>query len=225
MAAIDTDDNESEPEWRQRAVSRSLTAARSRAEQRIQRFLDAAFELIDEKGTTEFTIQEVIDRSKQSLRGFYQYFDGKDELILALFEETVRESIEDYEQALEGVTDPLERLHVFVVRLHEWCDPQERKRGSHNRVPISEFATQLAVAHADRVNATQEPIYRMMLQLVEAAAAAGEIQVDDTRRAASLVMQVVMFSWFGNRIVKNPRLKIDSDHIWQFCLAGLRGPR
>ena len=67
MAAIDTDDNENEPEWRQRAVSRSLTAARSRAEVRIQRFLDAAFELIDEKGTTEFTIQEVIDRSKEIL--------------------------------------------------------------------------------------------------------------------------------------------------------------
>lgn len=223
MAAIDTEDNENEPEWRQRAVSRSLTAARSRAEQRIQRFLDAAFELIDEKGTTEFTIQEVIDRSKQSLRGFYQYFDGKDELILALFEETVRESIEDYEKALEEVSDPLERLHVFVVRLHEWCDPQERKRGSHNRVPISEFATQLAVAHADRVNETQAPIYRMMLELVEGANAAGAIQVDDTRRAASLVMQVVMFSWFGNRIVKSPRLKIDSDHIWEFCLDGLRG--
>ena len=55
-----------EPLWRQRAVSRSLNAARSRAEQRVQRFLDAAFELIDEKGTTEFTIQEVIDRSKTS---------------------------------------------------------------------------------------------------------------------------------------------------------------
>lgn len=223
MAAIDTEEHENEPEWRQRAVSRSLTAARSRAEQRIQRFLDAAFELIDEKGTTEFTIQEVIDRSKQSLRGFYQYFDGKDELILALFEETVRESIEDYEQALEGVTDPLERLRVFVVRLHEWCDPREHKRGSHNRVPISEFATQLAVAHADRVNATQAPIYRMMLELVEDANGAGAIRVDDTRRAASLVMQVVMFSWFGNRIVRSPRLKIDSDHIWEFCLDGLRG--
>ena len=41
-----------EPSWRQRAVSRSLSAARSRAEQRVQRFLDAAFELIDENGTT-----------------------------------------------------------------------------------------------------------------------------------------------------------------------------
>ena len=32
-----------------------------------------------------------------------------------------------------------------------------------------------------------------------------------------------MFSWFGNRIIKNPRLKVSSDHIWEFCLHGLRG--
>jgi DNA-binding transcriptional regulator YbjK len=83
MAEARTTQDANEPAWRQRAVSRSLHAARSRAEQRVQRFLDAAFELIDEKGTTDFTIQEVIDRSKQSLRGFYQYFDGKDELLLA----------------------------------------------------------------------------------------------------------------------------------------------
>ncbi|MFM8303226.1 MAG: TetR/AcrR family transcriptional regulator [Actinomycetota bacterium] len=221
MTAVDPDEGDNEPQWRQRAVSRSLTAARSRAEQRIQRFLDAAFELIDEKGTTEFTIQEVIDRSQQSLRGFYQYFDGKDELILALFEEAVRESVEDYERALKGVTDPIERLRTFVIRLHEWCDPSERKRGRHNRVPISEFTTQLAVAHADRVTATLAPISVMMLQLIDDAATAGVIDVDDTRRAATMVQQVVMFSWFGNRIVRNPRLKVDSEHIWDFCRRGL----
>ena len=67
----------------------------------MQRYLDAAFELIDEKGTTEFTIQEVIDRSQQSLRGFYQYFDGKDELLLALFEDSMLESAEDLREAVE----------------------------------------------------------------------------------------------------------------------------
>src|SRR5213596_1826251 len=110
MAAIDTEEGENEPQWRQRAVSRSLTAARSRAEQRIQRFLDAAFELIDEKGTTEFTIQEVIDRSKQSLRGFYQCFDGKNELLLALFEESIRESVEELRAVMDSETEPLPRL-------------------------------------------------------------------------------------------------------------------
>src|SRR5690349_24730093 len=129
----------SEPAWRRRAVSRRLDAARSRAEQRVQRYIDAAFGLIDEKGTTEFTIQEVIERSGQSLRGFYQYFDGKDELLLALFEETLAESTEDIRHAVETETEPLARLRALVIRLHEWCDPTEksRKRGTHNRRPIS----------------------------------------------------------------------------------------
>src|SRR6202142_1836690 len=134
MAGVETADA-SEPAWRERAVSRSVNAARSRAEQRVQRFLGAAFELIDEKGTTEFTIQEVIDQSKQSLRGFYQYFDGKDELLLALFEETIREATDDLRAVADSATDPLERLRAFTIRLHEWCDPSEkpRKRGTHNR--------------------------------------------------------------------------------------------
>ena len=139
-----------EPDWRERAIARSVDAARSRAEQRVQRFLDAAFELIDEKGSTDFTIQEVVDRSKQSLRGFYEYFDGKDELVLALFEETVREALEDIRAAVDAESDPLRRLRAFAVTLHEWCDPVEapRKRGAHTRRPISEFSMHLATNHA-----------------------------------------------------------------------------
>ena len=129
-----------------------MNAARSRAEERVQRFLDAAFELIDEKGSTEFTIQEVIDRSKQSLRGFYEYFDGKDELVLALFEETVREAGDDIRAVVDAESDPLARLRAFTIRLHEWCDPGEepRKRGSHHRRAISEFSMHLAVNHSER---------------------------------------------------------------------------
>jgi AcrR family transcriptional regulator len=224
MATLDVDDA-NEPEWRQRAVSRSLTAARSRAEQRIQRFLDAAFELIDEKGTTEFTIQEVIDRSGQSLRGFYQYFDGKDELILALFEETVRESVDDLRLAVEAEVEPLARLRAFVICLHEWCNPIEQKRGSHNRVPISEFTVPLVVSHGKRVTNALAPIARMARQLIQEAADAGVIEVADARRAASLLQQVVMFSWFGNRIVQDPRLRASAEDVWGFCLHGLRGER
>jgi AcrR family transcriptional regulator len=224
MTEIETSDGANEPAWRQRAVSRSLNAARSRAEQRVQRFLDAAFSLIDEKGTTEFTIQEVIDRSKQSLRGFYQYFDGKDELLLALFEETLREAIEDLRSVVESKADPLERLRAFTIRLHEWCDPSDtpRKRGAHNRRPIMEFSVQLTVNHPDRVKAAMEPIARMMFELIETANAAGAINVDDARVATGLMQQTVMYSWFGNRLEKR-QMRLTAEVTWDFCLRGLGG--
>jgi AcrR family transcriptional regulator len=224
-AKIDESREENGSGWRQRAVSRSLSAARTRAEQRVERLLDAAFALIDEKGTTEFTIQEVVDRSKQSLRGFYQYFDGKDELLFALLEEIIRESLEDLGKSVESESKPLDRLRAFTICLHEWCEPlgTGRKRGAHNRVPISEFSLQLAVKNPERLAAVMAPISRMLIELLDAAVAAGAIQVADTRRAALLIQQTVMYSWLMNRLVQNPRTRVTAEDAWEFCFHGLGG--
>ena len=209
--------------WRQRAVSKSLSAARSRAEQRVQRLLDAAFELIDEKGTSEFTIQEVVDRSGQSLRSFYQYFEGKDELLFALLEESIEEALADLREAVESETAPLERLRVFTIRLHEWCEPigTKRKRGSHDRVPLSEFSMQLALKDPGRLAVVMAPVSRMVIELLESAIANGDLEVPEPRRAALLLQQTVMYGWFMNRLVPNPRARVTAEDAWQFCLHGL----
>ena len=73
-----------EPAWKQRAVERSIKTAKLRAAQRVQRFLDAAQAIIIEKGSTDFTVQEVVDRSRQSLRSFDLQFDGKHELFTGI---------------------------------------------------------------------------------------------------------------------------------------------
>src|SRR5208337_5527565 len=112
-----------EPSWKQRAVERSTRAAKLRAEQRVQRFLDAAQTIITEKGSTDFTVQEVVDRSRQSLRSFYQHFDGKHELLLALFEDALRRAADQIRAASESQSDPLERLKVAVELLYEASRP------------------------------------------------------------------------------------------------------
>ena len=214
-----------EPAWRQRAVAKSLSAARSRAEQRVQRLLDAAFHLIDERGTTEFTIKEVVERSKQSLRGFYQYFEGKDELLFALLEETIRESVADIREVVESESEPIERLRAFTIRLHEWCEPlgKRRRRGAHNRLPLSEFSLQIAIKNPERVAAVMAPISRMLVELLDAAVAAGAVQVVDTHRSAVLIQQTVMYSWLMNRLVQSLRVRVTPEDAWEFCLHGLRG--
>ena len=213
--------------WRQRAVSKSLSAARTRAEQRVQRLLDAAFELIDEKGTTEFTIQEVVDRSGQSLRGFYQYFEGKDELLFALLEESIDEALTDLREAAESATGPLAKLRAFTIRLHEWCEPigAKRKRGSHDRMPLSEFSMQLALKDPGRLAAVMAPVSRMVIELLEAAIANGDLEVAEPRRAALLIQQTVMYGWFMNRLVPSPRARVSAEDAWEFCLHGLGGER
>src|SRR3954469_17795431 len=104
--------------WRDLAVARSLDPARVRAEKRVQRFLDAALELMNSASGRDFTVQEVVERSGQSLRSFYQYFAGKYELLLALFEESVRATADHLRALSLEEDDPVERLHQFVIEYH-----------------------------------------------------------------------------------------------------------
>src|ERR1035438_1791479 len=116
--------------WREQAVSRSLDTARVRAEVRVQRFLDAATELFNSSSGKEFTVQEVVERSGQSLRSFYQYFGGKHDLLLALFEESVQTTAGQLQERLAGTEGGLERLHCFVVEYYRICMPS-REGGTH----------------------------------------------------------------------------------------------
>src|SRR3954469_24404323 len=109
--------------WRELAVARSLDPARVRAEKRVQRFVDAALGLMQSAPDKEFTVQEVVERSGQSLRSFYQYFAGKHELLLALFEESVRSTAEQLRKLIAEEKNPRDRLHRFATEYFLICRP------------------------------------------------------------------------------------------------------
>ena len=52
----------------------------------------SALAILGETGRADFTVLEVVERSKTSLRSFYQHFSTKDELLLALIERIMAES-------------------------------------------------------------------------------------------------------------------------------------
>ncbi|SEG88198.1 DNA-binding transcriptional regulator, AcrR family [Thermomonospora echinospora] len=208
-----------EPAWRQRAVERSTRAAKLRAEQRVQRFLDSAQELIAEKGTTDFTVQEVVDRSKQSLRSFYQHFDGKHELLLALFEDALSKGAAEIRQAAYAKRDPMQRLRVAVEMLYE----QSRPNPEVQRPLFNDFALQLLVKHPTEVATAHLPLLTLFSEFIEQAAEAGAVPEGKTRRRASLVMQTVMFTAYTSSVPGGQASPVTSEEVWQFCLGGLCG--
>src|SRR3954463_15093358 len=116
--------------WRELAVARSLDPARLRAEKRVQRFLDAELELMQRSPDKEFTVQEVVERSGQSLRSFYQYFAGKHELLLALFEESVRSTADHLRGLVAEERNPPDRLHRFASEYYLICRPTSKGRAA-----------------------------------------------------------------------------------------------
>src|SRR5215469_12483970 len=146
-----------EPAWKQRAVERSTRAAKQRAEQRVQRFLDAAQSLITREGTTDFTVQQVVEASNQSLRSFYQHFDGKHELLLALFEDALRRAAEQIRAAADGQDEPLDKLKVAVELLFELSRPDPNAQ----RPLFTDFAPQLLISHPTEVKVAHSPLLQL----------------------------------------------------------------
>lgn len=208
-----------EPAWKQRAVERSTKAAKLRAERRVQRFLDAAQSIITEKGTIDFTVQEVVDRARQSLRSFYQHFDGKHELLLALFEDALLRATEQIRAAAAGPADPLDRLKIAVQLLFELSRPDP----SAQRPLFTDFAPQLLLSHPDEVKAAHAPLLTLFTELLTEAESAGQLRSTTTpRRAAALTMQTVMFIAQSNGVPQDEHVHpISADEVWDFCSHGI----
>ncbi|BBU21278.1 TetR/AcrR family transcriptional regulator [Mycobacterium xenopi] len=207
-----------EPAWKQRAVERSIKTAKLRAAQRVQRFLDAAQAIIIEKGSTDFTVQEVVDRSRQSLRSFYLQFDGKHELLLALFEDALSRAADQIRAAIAGYSDPLERLKVAVQLLFEASRPDPTAK----RPLFTDFAPRLLVSHPAEVKVAHAPLLALLTELMEQVGAAGQLRAGiNPRRMAAMTMQTVMFiaqsSGGTDEATVHP---ITADEVWDFCSRG-----
>jgi AcrR family transcriptional regulator len=212
------------PAWKQRAVERSTRAAKLRAEQRVQRFLDAAQAIITEKGSTDFTVQEVVDRSRQSLRSFYQHFDGKHELLLALFEDALRRATDQIRAAASGQPGPLEALRVAVQLLFELSRPDPAAR----RPLFTDFAPQLLLSHPAEVKVAHSPLLGLLTELMEHAAQAGELRPGvRPRRVAALTMETVMFIAQATIVADDPddpdAHPLTAEDVWDFCAKGFAG--
>ena len=113
-------------DWHRRVVGRSLRKAADRSVDRGMNLIRAAATVLDRSGGEDITVQEVADEAGQSLRTLYQYFESKDDLLLAVFEEAMRTYAELIGRAVSELSDPLERLAgglLALVRMPAYSDP------------------------------------------------------------------------------------------------------
>lgn len=213
--------------WRELAVARSLDSARTRAENRVQRFLDAALELMADGDSNAFTVQEVVERSGQSLRSFYQYFGGKHELLLALFEESVRSTADRLADQVASATDPQERLRRFVVEYYKMCSPgpKGRKAKVATAPVMVEFAQQLLTAHPAEAAKAFAPLVALFEDILDEAAEAGVLRDGLERRSiAGTVLEVIMFNAFSATIGGAPSKASAADaaeELWDLIFRGV----
>jgi AcrR family transcriptional regulator len=202
--------------WQQRALDRSLVDARRRALDKSNGFVLAAMKLLQETGGLQFTVQEVVDRSKLSLRSFYQTFASKDELLLALFEEYIATAAIWQREQMERQDDPIEQIRIFLTSLWEGKLAPDVVRA------LARYNLTLASTRPADLEHALAPQLAVLLEAVERGVATGQVRDDvSSRRLSEILLHT------GTAAVHTTILRTGQespDDVWAFCLGGIRAP-
>lgn len=210
--------------WRDRALERSLRTAKAKAMSRSDGFIATAMELLQETGRTDFTVQELVDRSRTSLRSFYQYFAGKDELLLALLEESIARSVRGWRKEIEG-KDAISGLRVVVRSIYGVGDDPS---GGLNR-GLAPYHFNLAESHRADYQRAHSPMARLIHELVARGIDEGSIRTDiPADKLARVFIQSVIGSALFTALARSDfdrtaDRSVDAETMWEFCRRGLMG--
>ena len=78
------------------------------------RIVDAAIKIFAEKGFYTARVSAIAREAGVADGTIYLYFENKDDLLIQVFEESMDRVIESLRVALEGATEPSERLRRFI---------------------------------------------------------------------------------------------------------------
>ena len=83
--------------------------------ERRRRVIDAAYELLASDGLEGLTIRSVLAGSGLARRAFYERFATKDDLVLAVFQQTLADAARYFAAQIAPLNGPIERLRHIVI--------------------------------------------------------------------------------------------------------------
>lgn len=131
----------------------SLSA--TRFDQRLSEILAHATAVFDEKGYEGASMRDLSRASGMSLAGLYYYFESKEKLLYLIQRHTFTTILERLRARLAGVTDPEERVRVFILNHLEYflANQKAMKVLSHeDEVLKNGYGTEIAAIKREYVH-------------------------------------------------------------------------
>jgi AcrR family transcriptional regulator len=206
------------PEWKKQSVERSLTSARARAQERTDRFVATTIELMQEKGSTDFTVQDVVDRARMSIRTFYNFFASKDDLLIAVHETILSsEVVTRLRTLIEAESDPIRRIEAYIDGLFELAS----QGGAVSRA-LTTYYNRLTETRPADLDRAFKPHIDLVIELVEQAAAAGRLDSElSTEKAGHLLHHTVLAAVHARILGAESNREVSSTDLWRFCANGI----
>jgi AcrR family transcriptional regulator len=206
------------PEWKRASIERSLQGARVRAQERSDRFVAAAIQLMEKHGSVEFTVQDVVDRSRMSIRTFYNFFASKDDLLVAVHETILaKEVVPRLRARCEAISDPIARVEAYIQGLYELTtDPGPAS------IALTTYSYRLAETRPSDLERAYQPQVDLVADLIRDAAESGRLHSSLSIDVAAHLLHHTVLATVHARILGSPgQGEVSAEDLWTFCSAAI----
>jgi len=184
------------------------------------RLVDAARARMWDTGIPTFTVAQVVADAGTSLKSFYRCFAGKDELLVAMFEDDARRGATALAAMVELESEPVERVRTAVVGLFRFITLD-------GPLPYAAALVRehlrLAETRPDELRHVMNPFVDLFARELRAAASVGAVRTTRVERDARTLFHLVLshlHALICNQIEDSPQDVADG--LWDFCAAALR---
>lgn len=193
---------------------------------RSRQIVEAAYDLLDEHGLEGLTIRAVLKKTGLARRAFYERFASKDDLVLAVFEHTIRLAADYYDEQVKTRPDPLERLKYIVTSIvlsGSTMEGEEAERSSRRGAAMSREHLRLAESRPADLQRALSPLLTLIARLLADGMAAGLVRSAVSQRLAALVYNLVSTTVHTELLAAETactdpaRRALLAADIWDFC--------
>jgi len=175
----------------------------SRFDRRLNKILAHATAVFYEKGYEAASMRDLARSSGMSLSGLYYYFESKDKLLYLIQKHTFSTIVERLRGRLDEVSDPEQRIRVFIFNHLEYFLANEKamKVLSHEaEVLKNDFGAEIA--------AIKREYYRICIGLLDDFKLAKGLEFSSRMAVLSLFgMMNWIYTWY------NPRFDADAEEL------------
>lgn len=211
---------------------------------RCRMIVDAAYDLLDEDGLEGLTIRAVLARTGLARRAFYDCFAGKDDLVLAVFEQTLHAAAGHFRIEAQAAGDSMEAIRTIVAGLvigqlgisengGQSNDRSGDRPSARRSAALSREHLRLADSRPDDLQSALSPLLDLIAEQVSLGIRAGQLRDCDANLQARLIYNLVATTVHTELLREDhgnlgaPQLP-DRAHrealagsIWEFCCRAI----
>lgn len=190
---------------------------------RKKSIIEAAYALLDEEGLEGLTIRAMLKRTGLARRAFYERFSGKDDLVLAVFETTLREAAEFFGREVAQHPDPISQIRAIVYGLVLGSQPDVGGIGIRRVSAIIREHMRLAQTRPAELESALAPLLGVIADRIGAGIRAGQLRDTDPALQATLIYNLIASTVHIDLLMQesgeqvNYRRQRLADEIWEFC--------